>query len=158
MKGLLQEAARRHCVFFHNAPKKITEMELQRIFERAGSVKRLRIFREDGKSQGMGLCEYVAPEGALAAAHILDGEKIFPPSPAKIAEPARTLVSSQNNGKRNQRPRLQKRADPDKRVRTDSSPGSRKTISVKSEEVSLQLKPAAGNRVFVQGQGRAITF
>eukprot|EP00434_Breviolum_minutum_P000166 symbB.v1.2.000141.t1/scaffold16.1/size461936/15 len=38
---------------------------LKRFFERAGSVRRLRIFQENGQSRGMGLCEYMTPEAAL---------------------------------------------------------------------------------------------
>ncbi|CAJ1367694.1 unnamed protein product, partial [Effrenium voratum] len=61
-----EEAARKHCVFFHNAPLRISEAHLKKFFERAGTVRRLRIFQENGRSRGMGLCEYVSPEGALA--------------------------------------------------------------------------------------------
>ncbi|CAE6914077.1 unnamed protein product [Symbiodinium sp. CCMP2592] len=136
-----EEAARRHCVFFHNAPKKVNEGMLRRVFERAGSVKRLRIFREDGKSQGMGLCEFVSPEGALAAAHILDGEKIYPsePRPTPPGEPPRT-AAPRNVGRRNEQrnPRqAQAKRGSDKRARTGSSPGARQA---KTEENS-ELQP-----------------
>eukprot|EP00439_Symbiodinium_sp_Y106_P085661 s72_g29.t1 len=134
-----EEAARRHCVFFHNAPKKVNEGMLKRVFERAGSVKRLRIFREDGKSQGMGLCEFVSPEGALAAAHILDGEKIYPSEPTPPGEPPR-MAAPRNVGRRNEQrnPRqAQAKRGTDKRARTGSSPGARQT---KTEENS-ELKP-----------------
>eukprot|EP00913_Durusdinium_trenchii_P031130 g29150.t1 len=59
-------AARRHCVFFHNAPIRVNEATLKRFFERAGNVRRLRLFMENGQSRGMGLCEYMTPEAALA--------------------------------------------------------------------------------------------
>ncbi|CAK9110740.1 unnamed protein product [Durusdinium trenchii] len=35
-----EEAARRHCVFFHNAPIRVNEATLKRFFERAGNVRR----------------------------------------------------------------------------------------------------------------------
>lgn len=71
-----EEAARRHCVFFHNAPQLCSEAVLKKFFGRVGAVKRLRLFREAGRSKGMGMCEFSNPDSALAATQILDGESV----------------------------------------------------------------------------------
>eukprot|EP00930_Biecheleria_cincta_P036653 TRINITY_DN25119_c0_g1_i1.p1 TRINITY_DN25119_c0_g1~~TRINITY_DN25119_c0_g1_i1.p1 ORF type:complete len:829 (-),score=147.95 TRINITY_DN25119_c0_g1_i1:25-2511(-) len=117
-----EEEARRHCVFFHNAPQLCGEATLKQFFGRVGAVKRLRLFREDGRSKGMGMCEFSSPDSALAATQILDGECVNMgtraaerESSAGAAVPARgaRVQTSSKAGAASQKP---------KRARVSSSP------------------------------------
>lgn len=54
--------------FFSNVPFDVEEQQLLSLFEEAGRVTELRLFRApDGKSKGMGVCVYEAPAMAAAA-------------------------------------------------------------------------------------------
>merc|ERR1712179_145520 len=60
-------------VFFSNVPFDVDEEELRSLFEEAGRITELRLFRDkDGiKSKGMGVCIYEAPAMAASAIRTL---------------------------------------------------------------------------------------
>mmetsp|Transcript_52113 Transcript_52113/g.93400 ORF Transcript_52113/g.93400 Transcript_52113/m.93400 type:complete len:674 (+) Transcript_52113:74-2095(+) len=55
-------------VFFSNVPFDVEEETLERLFEEAGKVEELTLFKkQDGSSRGMGHCTFTAPSMAAAA-------------------------------------------------------------------------------------------
>eukprot|EP00435_Cladocopium_sp_Y103_P005281 s3728_g1.t1 len=58
------------CVYFHNVPFE----DLLPLFERAGPVRAMRLFRLlDGRSRGQGLCQFTTSGAASKAVQILTG-------------------------------------------------------------------------------------
>ncbi|CAL1136316.1 unnamed protein product, partial [Cladocopium goreaui] len=68
------EAEAFSCVYFHNVPFEVYEEDLLPLFERAGPVRAMRLFRLlDGRSRGQGLCQFTTSGAASKAVQILAG-------------------------------------------------------------------------------------
>ncbi|CAK9110794.1 unnamed protein product [Durusdinium trenchii] len=62
------------CIYFHNVPFEVDEEDLMPLFERAGKVRAMCLFRlKDGRSRGQGLCQFNASGTASKAVDMLSG-------------------------------------------------------------------------------------
>ncbi|CAJ1358259.1 unnamed protein product [Effrenium voratum] len=60
-------------IFFSNVPYEVSEEELLSLFQQAGTVLELNLFKNDlGRSRGMGHCLFDRPESALHAIQLRD--------------------------------------------------------------------------------------
>lgn len=64
-------------VFFHNVDWLVTQATLRNIFEEVGPVRKFELrIKWDGRSLGMGTCEYECPDDAMQALRRLGGTKV----------------------------------------------------------------------------------